>query len=455
MRPGQRGNQAMDRSFHSASTRFAALGCLIAISLSGCRSFSLFGASDGDAQVQAMTSTEDITGPLERMVSWATERKSKERLESTPDYYQKGQDEFARAKRTFESRDFAAAEKELRVIVGDFEEYAVKEDALFLLGDACYAQQKYPQAQDAFDELVKDFPGTKYKRQISKRLFDIAGIWLDFPDVVKTSDIQLAGNIEEAGNAKIPQHQRSSWDPTLKVPFLPNLHDSTRPHFDTEGRALEALKSIWLNDPSSDLADDALMMTASHHLREGNNVRADEYFAALRQNYPNSPHFQNAFILGSHVKLMSYEGADYDGTRLEESQQLKESALKIWPNHTLSGRLEDELKRIENEKAKREWETAQFWLKKGRKDSAAIYCREVIRLYPDSAYAERARKFLAENGQNIPRAEQKKDWDWTLFPKLEKIPSLPKPPKLSLPKFGSDDDESTSPDDDSTGRVAL
>jgi outer membrane protein assembly factor BamD (BamD/ComL family) len=445
----------MDRQFHSRLTRLAAVCCAVAFGLSGCRSFNLLGGSNGDAQMQAMTSTDDIKGPLERMLTRGSRSKNRDRLRSTPDYYQKGRDEFEQAKRNFDARDFAAAEKELKGIVKTYDEYAVKEDALFYLGDAYFAQRRYAKAQDAFDELVKDFPGTKYQRQISKRLFEIAGVWLDFPDVVKSSDIQLTGNLEDANRTKVPRHKRKSYDPTLRVPFLINLHDSTRPYFDTEGRALEALKSIWLNDPTSDLADDALMMTASHYLRNGNNVRADDYFAALRQSYPNSPHFQNAYILGSHVKLMAYEGADYDGTRLEESRQLKESALKLWPNHELAGRMEDELQRIEDEKAKREWEHAQFWLKKGRKDSAAIYCRELLRLYPDSQYAERAREFLAEHGHQLPSNGRKKEWDWARFPKLEKIPTLPGPPKIGLPKFGTSGDEEPPADTPSPGRATL
>jgi tetratricopeptide (TPR) repeat protein len=172
------------------------------------------------------------------------------------------------------------------------------------------------------------------------------------------------------------------------------------------------------------------MMTASHYLREGDSVRADEYFAALRQNYPDSPHFKNSFILGSHVKLMSYEGANYDSTRLEEAKQLNDSAMRMWPDDELKARLEQEQKIITEAKARREWERVQFYRKKGRLDSAGIYCRELIRLYPDTQYARQAEQFLAANpiprkANPVPKPETKRGsggWNWRLFPRLESVP---------------------------------
>ena len=294
-------------------------------------------------------------------------------------------------------------------------------------------------------------------------MFTIAGIWLDFPDVVQASDIKLASNLDNTTSMSVPDHERDSWDPTLAVPFLPNFHDSTRPTFDTEGRALESLKSIWLNDPTSNLADDALMMTASHYLRKGDSVRADEYFAALRQNYPDSPHFKNSVILGSQVKLMSYEGTRYDGTRLDEADQLKESALRMWPDSEMRGRLKQELQIIEEAKAKREWARVEFYNKKGRDDSAAIYCREILRLYPDTKYAQSARQYLSTNEINRP-AEAKqsaRSWNWSLFPRLE---SVPEEETSGKSEFTPRDNPSSSEPEprpseprpyDQTGRVRL
>lgn len=402
--------------------------------LPGCNTVDLVGFNR-DERLEELTDTADVKGPLERMLAW-TEKTDLEALRRNPDYYERGQEEFQQAARLYEEKKWEAAEKQLKAISKTYDNYAVKEDALYLLGEIYFQTKRYAKATDTFDTLVHRFPSSRYQPKISSRMFTIAGVWLDFPDVVKPSDIKLASNLENATEEiKVPAQKRDSWDPTLAVPVLPNLHDNTRPLFDTEGRALEALKSIWLNDPTSDLADDALMMTASHYLRKGDSVRADEYFAALRQNYPDSPHFKNSYILGSHVKLMSYEGADYDGTRLEEAKQLNESAMRMWPDDELKARLEQEQKAIRDAEARREWERVQFYRKKGRLDSAGIYCRELIRLYPDTPYAKQAEQFLAENPiprktNPVPQPAKKsgpEGWNWRLFPQLDKVPERDAP----------------------------
>jgi len=449
----------MDRQLISPHLLRWTLACVaIVLTLPGCSSFSLFGRDSENDRIEAMTDTTDVQGPLQRILSW-TERTDREELRRNPGYYEVGQKEFQQAKRLYDQSDWKTAERDLKSIVKRYDDYAVKEDALYLLGELYFQTKRYPEASDAFTELTNDFPSTRHQTNVSKRMFTMAGIWLDFPDVVTTNDIQLASNLDKASKMEVPEHKRSSWDPTLAVPFLPNFHDSTRPTFDTEGRALEALKSIWLNDPTSELADDALMMTASHYLREGDSVRADEYFAALRQNYPDSPHFKNSFILGSHVKLMSYEGSSYDGTRLKEAEQLKESALRMWPDSELRGRLKKELQIIEEAKAKREWARVEFYNKKGRPDSAAIYCREILRLYPDTKYAESARQFLTSNKTQSPGTnnDSSRSWNWSLFPRLEPVPEEPErssgKTRLQPPQSSPENQE--PPPYDDTGRVQL
>lgn len=428
--------------------------------LPGCRSLDLVGFNE-DEKLDKLSDTGNVKGPLERMLAW-TEKTDVDALRRDPGYYEVGQQEFQQAKQMYDQEQWDDAEKQLKAISKKYGNYAVKEDALYLLGEIYFQTKRYAKATDAFDTLVHDFPSSRYQRQISSRMFTIAGVWLDFPDIVKPSDIKLASNIENAANINVPAHKRDTWDPTLAVPILPNLHDSARPLFDTEGRALEALKSIWLNDPTSDLADDALMMTASHYLRKGDSVRADEYFAALRQNYPDSPHFKNAFILGSHVKLMSYEGANYDGTRLEEAKQLNDSAMRMWPDDELRARLQKEQDLIKDAEARREWERVLLYRKKGRIDSAAIYCRELIRLYPESPYAKQAERFLAENPvarktNPVPKPAAKRPydgWNWSLFPKLEKVPEQNEQSEGEPSREDFPPPQQIQPDD-VTGRVKL
>src|SRR5690606_41681136 len=58
--------------------------------------------------------------------------------------------------------------------------------------------------------------------------------------------------------------------------------------------AIQSLKTIWMNDPTGPLADDALMLTATYYLRKGDFLEADHFFTILREEFPKSPHLQRS-----------------------------------------------------------------------------------------------------------------------------------------------------------------
>ncbi len=207
-----------------------------------------------------------------------------------------------------------------------------------------------------------------------------------------SGDVAVA-SFSDNGPASKPEVVR---DKDYERPGFFNLTDKQRPLTDTEGRALESLKTIWRNDPTGPLADDALMMTASHYLRIGRYSDAAQTFQLLRDEFPNSPHVKDAFILGSYVTQASYQGADYDSKKLEESRQLKETALRMFPNLTPEerARLEGEISKLEDATVGKEFNTALFWLGKGEFDSVEMVCHHIINRYPDSKYAGKSRGLL-------------------------------------------------------------
>lgn len=366
--------------------------------LGGCQSPLMRSAFKADDAYAEMTSTDKIHGPLGRWFG-RTQDQSNAAVFGPPP----GQDEFEAAQKLADAGNWAQAEKELKRIVKKYKSSSIHEDALFLLAEARFQQQKYSWAQDSFDELLKEYPSTRYMDRTTRRLFAIARHWLGAPQAASsTGDVQTAG-FDESAAARLPTPSTHR-DPTLAVPILPNLWDRTRPVFDTHGRALQALKSIWLNDPTGPLADDALMLTAAYHLRKEDYLEADRIFNILREEYPKSPHLQDAFVLGSHVKLMSYQGAAYDGKSLLGAEQLKESALRLFPDTVDKQRLSRELALIEEAKAQKDWEMVLYYLKKNNTRGAVIYCQEVIRNYPRTRFAAEARKKLAELSPGHPLA---------------------------------------------------
>lgn len=251
-----------------------------------------------------------------------------------------GTDDYLAATELYKDEKYLEAQKAFKRVASKYKKSEIREDALFMEAEAAWQRELYGKAHDIYAVLLKEYPSTRHLNVVSERLFKIGRIWLDFPEVAKLGEI----------------HQVNFDDPKLKLPseeppkipksrplFVPNLWDKKEPLFDTPGNGVAALTAVWMNDPTGPFADDAMMLVASYHARKGNYIEADRFFQMLRETFPNSPHVQNAFLLGSHVKLMSYQGPDYETRTLDEAQKLKEATMRLYPNLPESDRLKDEL----------------------------------------------------------------------------------------------------------------
>ena len=313
----------------------------------------------------------------------AQDKARKQRL-----YSGQGEKELAAAE-TIEVSDPVKAAKLYERVAKRYLDSNTGEEAQIRAANIWFESQRYAKAQDAYAQLLDDYPSTRYMKQATTRLFSIARTWLNVTNPETTSKIKLASHEETPPDVPDP-----GFKATVAVPILPNFTDRSRPVFDTQGRAIEALRTIWLSDPTGDLADDALMMTATYYLQKRDYVESDRFFRILREEYPRSPHLENAYLLGSHVKLMSYQGPQYEGLTLAESKKLKERSLRLFSDKH-GERLREELDKVDDEMARRDWENVQYYQRKKRPRSIAIACQQVIENHPNSKYAEQARQIIS------------------------------------------------------------
>ena len=404
----------------AAGCMLTAVGIALLAALSGCKStgasFSALRPLDEPVNI------DGVMGPTERRVRAASWEDRRRQLQDSGLQID-GLQEYDAAQRLFDAGEFHAAENSFQALArqreragktwsdkwkslfesekqaakGLFGSYGdpIEEDALFMVAECQFAQKKYSWAQDSYGALLEKYPSTRHLDDVTRRLFFVAQVWLGVPPSSPgTSDVQLVDHTDSGAPAPAlaPVGGPSSW------PIVPNLFDRTRPVFDTHGRAIQALESIWRHDATGPLADDALMLQATYYQRKGDNVEAARLYKLVREQYPESSHFKNAFLLGSHVTLASYEGPEYEGGPLKESRQLKETSRQLFP--TLSDeqkrRLDAELKAIQRAEVEREWQNVEFYMQKAQPASVALYCNRILHKYPDSPYAERAWKTLQQ-----------------------------------------------------------
>lgn len=382
------------RKESAAAPRFISrqsVGCLLLASLlsgaSGCQSLTGDGFAGLFGGMGSALSTDRIRGPLERSLGVEDNV-----LEMGRKYSPEAKAKVDAAQQKYDQGDYKAAAREFKSAARKYKDSSIGEEAQYRLAETWFAIGELPKAQDAYDQLFADYPSTRYVEPATRRLFFIAKQWLEISDPVARSEIrQVSGEtvVEDASDPPAPPR-----DPTLRVRVLPNFHDDSRPVFDTQGRALEALKAIWLNDPTGPLADDSLMLTATYYQRRRNYVEADRYFKILREEYPNSPHFERAFVLGSHVKLMSYQGPYYEGNDLEVAGKLKEQSLHLFPASATRTQTRRDLDRVYLMQAERAWKQIEYYQKKRRPRAIAIACMRLLAEYPDTEFAAEARRIL-------------------------------------------------------------
>jgi TolA-binding protein len=337
-----------------------------------------------------------VQGPTERRMRNLFWARKQDPVDDSSDSLKPlaGTEEYLAATELYKDEEYAQAQKAFKSVAKKYKKSEIREDALFMQAEAAFQQDHYSKAHDTYATLLKEFPSTRHLDVVSERLFKIGRLWLDFPEVAKLGEIQQV-NFEDP-KRKLPAEEPPK--PNKTPVFVPNFSDKERPLFDTPGNGVACLQAIWMNDPTGPLADDAMMLVASHHARQGNYIEADRYFRMLRETFPNSPHLQDAFLIGSHVKLMSYQGPDYDGKTLNDAQLLKESTLRLYPNIGDADRLKDELAKIEAAKAEVLWKQVELWLRKGNKRAASVMCHQLISTYPKSTQAELAQAKLESMG---------------------------------------------------------
>jgi len=269
-----------------------------------------------------------------------------------------------------------------------------REDTLFLLAESRFHLKKFASADDSYTELLADFPSTRHIDRASQRLFEIGRYWLDSQNFKAAAEIRPANATAPASRSE--PGTTGHWFTRLSI--VPNMTDGTRPVFDTGGRALRTLKTIWLNDPTGHLADDALMLAAATYLERGDTREADRILSNLRKLYPDSPYLESAFLLGSHVRLMGYQGSAYDETPLDEAAQLKRSTLGLFPGIKEKQRLQGEIDSIETARAEREWQRVEFYRKKNLPKAMAVHLNRILARFDGTDHAERARRMLLELG---------------------------------------------------------
>ena len=150
--------------------------------------------------------------------------------------------------------------------------------------------------------------------------------------------------------------------------------------------------------PRSARADDAQRYVAGYHFEEEDWDLAIDRYQILYREYPQSEWRQLAeFRIGECYLHMSY-GPDYDRTLLLRAREIFRGYLARYPDGGFVTQAEFGLRTAESWLAEKEFRIAELYLLRDQDRGARVHLSNIVRVFPDTDAAPRAREIMDEHG---------------------------------------------------------
>lgn len=291
---------------------------------------------------------------------------------------------------------FAAAAELFGDAAERWPESALQQDAFYMKGESYFFADHYWDAEDAYEELLKNYQHSRHLDAVQPRRFAIANYWLAL-------------------------HRE---DP--KAFYEVNFTDESLPTNGAFKHAMRVFDRIRLDDPTGKLADDATLALGNAYFAEGKFMKADEYYTDLRKTFPSSEHQFEAHFLGLKAKLESYQGADYSANAINQAEELIKQIRKQFPVEAGAKRdvLNREFARVRFLKAERDWLMAERFDRRTEYGAAKHYYLTIITEFPETPFAQQAQLRMREIAGERDIPEQPLSALVALFPSDDEVKPL-------------------------------
>jgi outer membrane protein assembly factor BamD (BamD/ComL family) len=332
------------------------------------------------------------------------------------------QGDLAGAHELFRRGDYANAQKVFHHIAENQKNSdLIAEEARYYEAECLRLEEHYPKAADTYNKLLITFPSGVHRDQALKRMFDIANYWL--------------GDTDQEMKASREKREGKRW---FVMPASFVHFEKTKPFLDEEGRAIQILDNVKLNDVTGPLADRALFLAGTVKFYREDYLDADHYFSQLVEMHQNSPLAPQALELAIISKHMSTGGPDYDGRKVAEARQLVHQAQYKYQEFASEKKefLERQLVSINLQQAQKDFGIAEFYQRTHHPGSAYFYYEIVKRCYPGTPLAEKAdqrmKELEAKHQKEIEQEKSKKPLSLPfLTPSKREAPTEPEPTAAS------------------------
>ena len=239
-------------------------------------------------------------------------------------------------------------------------------EALYLQGTIYLELGDYRAADDTYQALLNDFPGSPYAAEALSARFRIA-------------EQYLAG-----------KRRKAMWG-LFRVK-------------DREG-GLKIMDDVLVNYTDTPLAEKAQLTKANYYYDRGEFELAEDEYARFAQDYPRSRYQPKALLWSAYAALASFPGILFDDISLIEATERFGQFMESYPDQAVQLDVPVLLDQIASTRADKTYAIARFYERTAQPKAARYYYRATISRWPNTAAAAEARARLMALGE-IESVEQ-------------------------------------------------
>jgi outer membrane protein assembly factor BamD len=269
--------------------------------------------------------------------------------------------EVALARKMLRQNNNRGALSQAKDVIKEYPQDAeAREEAMSLAGEAELARRRYWQSFEWFEKQIAAYPlGALLERALVRE--------------ASIADAFLAGK------------KRLLWG------FIPiNAQDD----------GITIHERVADRAPGTRLAEECLMkvgdfLSAKRRWEEAAQAY-DRYCELFRGRYRS----REAEFKAACATYNQFNGVAHDDTPLVEGEQRFKNFVSHYPNAAEAPQALGAVTEIEQAKARKDYETARFYIRVSRRPAAVFYYRQAVQLYPGTPAAEKSAKALAEMGES-------------------------------------------------------
>ncbi len=195
--------------------------------------------------------------------------------------------------------------------------------------------------------------------------------------------------------------------PTADKLYVAAMAEYKAGRFDNAAKAFEQLTlDLSARDPRLPLS---YYYLAQSQTKNGEYLLAAGTYNRLIDAFPQDTLVDDAFFLSGKAYAHEWRQPQLDATYGKNAQTAYESLVATYPDSPYAERAKKELDRLDEWFAEKDFDTGYLYLKRKAFDSAIIYFKDVIRLHPRARKTRDAYLMLLEAYRAIRYTEDARD----------------------------------------------